>query len=49
MNVKNLEVKKQYITYVDIKNFYYKDSSKYLIFGSDEHLEEINKKINKIE
>ena len=41
--VKNTTVSKQAVTYVDIKNYYYKDSPDYLIFGSKKHLDEIKK------
>lgn len=37
--VKFIDLKKQYITYVDIKNYYGKNSSNYLIFGEKKHLQ----------
>jgi hypothetical protein len=42
LEVKVINLKKQYITYVDIKNYYGTNSPNYLIFGEKAHLEKIN-------
>ena len=48
LKVDYIDLKKQYITYVDIKNYYDKNSSDYLIFGEKKHLDIMNKAKSKL-
>jgi hypothetical protein len=45
--VKMIDLNKQYVTYVDVKSYYSKNSSNYLIFGEENHLKLLNEQIEK--
>jgi hypothetical protein len=45
LKVNFIDLKKQYITYVDIKNYYPENSTEYLIFGEEKHIEFMKPKL----